>query len=67
MSPAVSPHHNRSPLSFPPEEVEDASEPTKRDRSHLENTLKLNEDKPADDFSGEGTHVDIQGHTKAHS
>ncbi|XP_065588535.1 sarcalumenin isoform X1 [Cyrtonyx montezumae] len=34
------------------EEVEDASEPTKRDRSHLENTLKLNEDKPADDFSG---------------
>ncbi|XP_015732916.1 sarcalumenin isoform X2 [Coturnix japonica] len=34
------------------EEVEDASEPTKRDRSHLENTLKLNEDKPADDVSG---------------
>ncbi|XP_063200512.1 sarcalumenin isoform X2 [Chroicocephalus ridibundus] len=34
------------------EEVEDASELTKRDRSHLENTLKLNEDKPADDFSG---------------
>uniref|UniRef100_A0A8C3BHS3 Sarcalumenin n=1 Tax=Cairina moschata TaxID=8855 RepID=A0A8C3BHS3_CAIMO len=34
------------------EEVEDASEPTKRDRSHLESTLKLNEDKPADDFSG---------------
>ncbi|XP_071616592.1 sarcalumenin isoform X2 [Heliangelus exortis] len=33
-------------------EVEDASEPTKRDRSHLENTLKLNEDKPADDVSG---------------
>ncbi|KAI1233892.1 Sarcalumenin, partial [Lamprotornis superbus] len=41
---------------FPPpavtEEVEDASEPTKRDRSHLENTLKLNEEKPADDVSG---------------
>ncbi|XP_029813726.1 sarcalumenin [Manacus vitellinus] len=36
------------------EEVEDASEPTKRDRSHLENTLKLNEEKPADDVSGEG-------------
>ncbi|NWH34597.1 SRCA protein, partial [Chloropsis hardwickii] len=36
----------------PPEEVEDASEPTKRDRSHLENTLKLNEEKPADDVSG---------------
>ncbi|OWK52352.1 Sarcalumenin [Lonchura striata] len=34
------------------EEVEDASEPTKRDRSHLENTLKLNEEKPADDVSG---------------
>ncbi|XP_054247036.1 sarcalumenin [Indicator indicator] len=34
------------------EEVEDASEPTKRDRSHLENTLKLNEDKPADEVSG---------------
>ncbi|XP_014792105.1 PREDICTED: sarcalumenin isoform X2 [Calidris pugnax] len=34
------------------EEVEDASEPTKRDRSHLESTLKLNEDKPADDVSG---------------
>ncbi|XP_066054289.1 sarcalumenin isoform X1 [Chamaea fasciata] len=34
------------------EDVEDASEPTKRDRSHLENTLKLNEEKPADDVSG---------------
>ncbi|XP_068886122.1 sarcalumenin isoform X1 [Aphelocoma coerulescens] len=34
------------------EEVEDASEPTKRDRSHLESTLKLNEEKPADDVSG---------------
>ncbi|XP_063270679.1 sarcalumenin isoform X2 [Prinia subflava] len=34
------------------EEVEDASEPIKRDRSHLENTLKLNEEKPADDVSG---------------
>ncbi|KAM6054898.1 sarcalumenin isoform 2-T2 [Chlamydotis macqueenii] len=34
------------------EEAEDASEPTKRDRSHLESTLKLNEEKPADDFSG---------------
>lgn len=44
-------------MSFPPEEVEDASEPTKRDRSHLESTLKLNEDKPADDFSGEGARV----------
>lgn len=44
-------------MPFPPEEVEDASEPTKRDRSHLESTLKLNEDKPADDFSGEGAWV----------
>lgn len=45
---------HRSPCLSPPEEVEDASEPIKRDRSHLENTLKLNEDKPADEVSGEG-------------
>lgn len=47
-------HSNRSPFLFPAEEAEDASKLTKRDRSHLENTLKLNEDKPADDFSGVG-------------
>ncbi|KAM6407518.1 sarcalumenin isoform 2-T2 [Rhynochetos jubatus] len=51
------PGHRAHPAAAEPrhsqiEEVEDASEPTKRDRSHLESTLKLNEDKPADDFSG---------------
>ncbi|XP_064318166.1 sarcalumenin isoform X2 [Phalacrocorax carbo] len=51
------PGHSTHPAATEPrhgqiEEVEDASEPTKRDRSHLESTLKLNEDKPADDFSG---------------
>ncbi|XP_050569839.1 sarcalumenin [Cygnus atratus] len=45
--PAAAEHQHRQI-----EEVEDASEPTKRDRSHLESTLKLNEDKPADDVSG---------------
>ncbi|KAJ7398412.1 sarcalumenin isoform X1 [Pitangus sulphuratus] len=43
---AAEPRHSQR------EEVEDASEPAKRDRSHLENTLKLNEEKPADDVSG---------------
>ncbi|XP_050173601.1 sarcalumenin isoform X1 [Myiozetetes cayanensis] len=43
---AAKPRHSQR------EEVEDASEPAKRDRSHLENTLKLNEEKPADDVSG---------------
>ncbi|XP_074866456.1 sarcalumenin isoform X2 [Carettochelys insculpta] len=33
------------------EETEDAGEPAKRDRSHIESTLKLSEDKPADDYS----------------
>ncbi|KAM6244477.1 sarcalumenin isoform 2-T2 [Spheniscus humboldti] len=50
------PGHSTHPAATEPQhgqiEVEDASEPTKRDRSHLESTLKLNEDKPADDFSG---------------
>ncbi|XP_028913922.1 sarcalumenin isoform X1 [Ornithorhynchus anatinus] len=34
------------------EEAEDVIELPIRDRSHIENTLMLNEDKPADDFSG---------------
>lgn len=34
------------------EDVEDAGEPSSRDRSHIEGTLKLKEDKPADDYSG---------------
>ncbi|XP_077172291.1 sarcalumenin isoform X2 [Paroedura picta] len=33
------------------EEAEDAREPELRDRSHIENTLKLKEDKPVDDYS----------------
>ncbi|XP_067407222.1 sarcalumenin isoform X2 [Emydura macquarii macquarii] len=33
------------------EEIEDVGETAKRDRSHIENTLKLKEDKPADDYS----------------
>ncbi|KAL8175238.1 UNVERIFIED_CONTAM: hypothetical protein K2H54_017159 [Gekko kuhli] len=33
------------------EEGEDAREPALRDRSHIENTLKLKEDKPVDDYS----------------
>ncbi|XP_072798689.1 sarcalumenin isoform X2 [Vicugna pacos] len=38
--------------SGPQEEVEDVSEEAPlRDRSHIEKTLMLNEDKPADDFS----------------
>ncbi|XP_074136099.1 sarcalumenin isoform X1 [Sminthopsis crassicaudata] len=35
-----------------PEETEDVSEAPVRDRSHIEETLMLKEDKPADDFSG---------------
>ncbi|XP_043832709.1 sarcalumenin isoform X1 [Dromiciops gliroides] len=35
-----------------PEEAEDVSEAPIRDRSHIEETLMLKEDKPADDFSG---------------
>ncbi|XP_074052955.1 sarcalumenin isoform X2 [Macrotis lagotis] len=35
-----------------PEEAEDVSEAPIRDRSHIEETLMLQEDKPADDFSG---------------
>ncbi|XP_072459443.1 sarcalumenin isoform X1 [Notamacropus eugenii] len=34
------------------EEAEDVSEAPIRDRSHIEETLMLKEDKPADDFSG---------------
>ncbi|XP_025048631.1 sarcalumenin isoform X3 [Alligator sinensis] len=34
------------------EEIEDVVEPAKRDRTHIESTLKLKEDKPADDYSG---------------
>ncbi|XP_029858126.1 sarcalumenin isoform X2 [Aquila chrysaetos chrysaetos] len=50
--PGHSTHPAAAELRHSQIEVEDASEPTKRDRSHLESTLKLNEDKPADDFSG---------------
>lgn len=40
-------------LRLSPEEAEDVSEEAPlRDRSHIEKTLMLNEDKPADDFSG---------------
>ncbi|XP_020851312.1 sarcalumenin isoform X2 [Phascolarctos cinereus] len=35
-----------------PEEAEDVSEAPIRDRSHIEETLMLKEDKPSDDFSG---------------
>lgn len=42
----------RCPFLFP-EEAEDVSEEAPmRDRSHIEKTLMLNEDKPADDYSG---------------
>uniref|UniRef100_K7FN60 Sarcalumenin n=1 Tax=Pelodiscus sinensis TaxID=13735 RepID=K7FN60_PELSI len=39
------------PDSVGQEETEHVEETAKRDRSHIENTLKLNEDKPADDYS----------------
>uniref|UniRef100_P13666-1 Isoform 2 of Sarcalumenin n=2 Tax=Oryctolagus cuniculus TaxID=9986 RepID=P13666-1 len=41
-----------SPITAPQEETEDVSEEVPmRDRSHIEKTLMLNEDKPTDDFS----------------
>ncbi|XP_054849225.1 sarcalumenin isoform X2 [Eublepharis macularius] len=40
-----------STLHIQREEAEDAGEPASRDRSHIESTLKLKEDKPADDYS----------------
>uniref|UniRef100_A0A8C2XVQ9 Dynamin-type G domain-containing protein n=1 Tax=Capra hircus TaxID=9925 RepID=A0A8C2XVQ9_CAPHI len=43
---------NPPSLLLSPEEAEDVSEEAPlRDRSHIEKTLMLNEDKPADDFS----------------
>ncbi|XP_020851313.1 sarcalumenin isoform X3 [Phascolarctos cinereus] len=39
-------------LSGKAEEAEDVSEAPIRDRSHIEETLMLKEDKPSDDFSG---------------
>lgn len=43
------------PLSVSPlwaEDAEEGREAALRDRSHIENTLKLKEDKPVDDYSG---------------
>ncbi|XP_044513993.1 sarcalumenin [Gracilinanus agilis] len=47
---ASAPEDSEGPDS--PEETEDVSEAPVRDRSHIEETLMLKEDKPADDFSG---------------
>ncbi|XP_056661794.1 sarcalumenin isoform X2 [Monodelphis domestica] len=47
---ASAPEDSEGPGS--PEETEDVSEAPVRDRSHIEETLMLKEDKPADDFSG---------------
>ncbi|KFO24794.1 Sarcalumenin [Fukomys damarensis] len=46
-------HRGRgNPIIAPQEETEDVSEEAPmRDRSHIERTLMLNEDKPADDYS----------------
>ncbi|XP_029801867.1 sarcalumenin isoform X1 [Suricata suricatta] len=42
----------KEPEEGPPEEAEDVSEEVPmRDRSHIEKTLMLNEDKPVDDYS----------------
>ncbi|XP_075755219.1 sarcalumenin isoform X2 [Pelodiscus sinensis] len=53
--PGSAPGHNHPagavPEPRPIEETEHVEETAKRDRSHIENTLKLNEDKPADDYS----------------
>ncbi|KAJ7306062.1 hypothetical protein JRQ81_010428 [Phrynocephalus forsythii] len=58
---AAGPESHRNPpvpeaaghlLQSQQEEVEDSvGEPERRDRSHIENTLKLKEEKPADDYS----------------
>ncbi|XP_050824132.1 sarcalumenin isoform X2 [Gopherus flavomarginatus] len=50
------PGNNRLPAAAVPdprqiEETEDVGETAKRDRSHIESTLKLSEAKPADDYS----------------
>nr|XP_032637544.1 sarcalumenin isoform X3 [Chelonoidis abingdonii] len=50
------PGNNRLPAAAVPdprqiEETEDVGETAKRDRSHIESTLKLGEAKPADDYS----------------
>nr|XP_042710042.1 sarcalumenin isoform X2 [Chrysemys picta bellii] len=50
------PGNNRPPAGAVPdprqiEETEDVGETAKRDRSHIESTLKLSEAKPADDYS----------------
>lgn len=43
------------------EEAEDVSEEAPmRDRSHIEKTLMLSEDKPADDYSGNGKGAGLQ-------
>ncbi|XP_062999215.1 sarcalumenin [Elgaria multicarinata webbii] len=39
-------------FAHPADEVEGSGEPTSRDRSHIDSTLKLKEEKPADDYSG---------------
>eukprot|EP00069_Balaena_mysticetus_P020181 bmy_02782T0 len=47
------PHGGRAPSQPRVQEAEDVSEEAPlRDRSHIEKTLMLNEDKPTDDFSG---------------
>uniref|UniRef100_A0A8D0BLW4 Sarcalumenin n=1 Tax=Salvator merianae TaxID=96440 RepID=A0A8D0BLW4_SALMN len=45
-------HDALSIVFFPAEELEDVGESAKRDRSHIESTLKLKEEKPTDDYSG---------------
>ncbi|XP_034986766.1 sarcalumenin isoform X2 [Zootoca vivipara] len=51
--PAASPApHSNPPATSTAEEAEDAGESVRRDRTHIESTLKLKEEKPADDYSG---------------
>ncbi|XP_033022412.1 sarcalumenin isoform X1 [Lacerta agilis] len=51
--PAASPApHSNPPATSTAEEAEDAGESARRDRTHIESTLKLKEEKPADDYSG---------------
>ncbi|XP_034639124.1 sarcalumenin isoform X3 [Trachemys scripta elegans] len=45
------PHASQGAESHVQEETEDVGETAKRDRSHIESTLKLSEAKPADDYS----------------
>ncbi|KAM5227402.1 sarcalumenin isoform 1-T1 [Ctenodactylus gundi] len=51
--PEEGPQGKENLIIAPQEETEDVSEevPQMRDRSHIDETLMLNEDKPADDFS----------------